>query len=102
MDNIDETYKELSTLHKLFIKKPIFGVEVITEEKISEENLNVRTDDIEIIDSDQYFHNTAGKNAYIVGCDQNSTKEIVFCEELGLSIEKLPSNLTIEQLWKIV
>lgn len=34
--------------------------------------------------------------------DEDPLKNIIFCEELGLAVQRPPNGMSIEQLWKII
>ena len=64
--------------------------------------LNNMNDDDEIVDNN-YINETA--NIYLLNdnkSDQVVLSDIVYNEELGLAVQKLPENVTIDSLWKII
>lgn len=65
-------------------------------------------DNLEIIDTG-YDHMTSitNKATYALGGASDGSKgdekpDIVLSEEIGLAIERLPSGVTLESLWKII
>lgn len=60
-------------------------------------------DDLEIIDTN-IFNDQSALQVYLSEKSDivnNNIKDIIFNTELGLAIEKIPNNLTIEKIWKI-
>lgn len=63
-------------------------------------NLN---DEVEIIHTN-YFNEQPTMLHYMTSTQEkkNTINDIVYCPELGISIEKLPDGVTIDGLWKII
>lgn len=96
---LKKVFKELTSLHQIFCKTPIFGVEFEVEEKPSSlVSLTVerKKDDVEIVENDDFdvLATYASDNS-----SSNMAREPVFSTELGLAIEKLPEGLSINKLW---
>jgi Bardet-Biedl syndrome 5 protein len=81
---------------------------IISEIKNKTDNYNIMlnnqfTDDIEIIQTN-YFNEHPAMLNYLANNQEkkNTVNDIVFCPELGMSIERLPDNVSIDNLWKII
>ena len=128
---INNLINEVLSLKKIYQSNPILGIDIKklmdsdqndnskqvsneistnsnTEKKkskhdIAYENLlNNMNDDEEIADNN-YINETA--NIYLLNdnkSDQVNITDIVYSEELGLAVQKLPDNVTIDSLWKII
>lgn len=99
-EKLKEVFTEIEGLHKVFSANPIFGVDFSVEERagsLSSVSVPRETDDVEIVNDGEAF-----KAYYAFGGEPGEKREVVFCPELGLAIEKLPEGVTIEQLWNIV
>jgi|TARA_B110000977_G_scaffold40006_2_gene53775 Bardet-Biedl syndrome 5 protein len=115
---LNDVFKEVEALHRVFTTNPVFGVDVgevrgsarddaLQRNDSSRSNVNTEEDDdVEIIDSREsgtdlmrkyYAEIAAGSDGYDV-----STLEPVFDETLGLAIEPLPQGATTTGLWNIV
>lgn len=102
-DALDEIFKEIQSLHKVFSVNPIFGIDFTVEEKppaLSELKVHRKMDDVEIVGDgeDEAIDVFA---AYYADGNKNLDREPVHCAELGLAIEKLREGVTINQLWSI-
>eukprot|EP00998_Keelungia_sp_KM082_P005655 NODE_1962_length_1172_cov_70.622967_g1945_i0.p1 GENE.NODE_1962_length_1172_cov_70.622967_g1945_i0~~NODE_1962_length_1172_cov_70.622967_g1945_i0.p1 ORF type:complete len:346 (+),score=68.16 NODE_1962_length_1172_cov_70.622967_g1945_i0:99-1136(+) len=101
-DKLQDIFKEISSLHRLFSVNPIFGVEFTVEEKppaLADLKEKATEDGIEIIDDDP---SDAFTIYYADGGNKNSDRKPVFCESLGLAVEKLRDGVSIDQLWQPV
>jgi Bardet-Biedl syndrome 5 protein len=99
-EKLQEVYKEVSSLHKLFSVNPIFGIEFTVEEKppsLQDLKEKHKIDDIEIIGDDDTSDAFAAY--YADGGNKNSDRKPTFCPTLGLAVEKLRDGVTIEALW---
>ena len=83
--NVTETNKEtMKTFNKMIEQK--------------------KEDEEEIIDQN-YFNEISNAVAYQIGNNRNkdvAIGDIVFSNELGCAVEKLPEGVTIDHLWKII
>ncbi|XP_059962918.1 Bardet-Biedl syndrome 5 protein isoform X2 [Mesoplodon densirostris] len=101
VEKLQESVKEINSLHKVYSTSPIFGVDYEMEEKPkSLEALTVEQiqDDVEI-DSDDH---TDAFVAYFADGNKQQDREPVFSEELGLAIEKLKDGFTLQGLWEVM
>uniref|UniRef100_A0A5F5PL88 Bardet-Biedl syndrome 5 protein homolog n=2 Tax=Equus TaxID=9789 RepID=A0A5F5PL88_HORSE len=101
LEKLQESVKEINSLHKVYSANPIFGVDYEMEEKPqSLEALTVEQiqDDVEI-DSDDH---TDAFVAYFADGNKQQDREPVFSEELGLAIEKLKDGFTLQGLWEVM
>ncbi|XP_018877764.1 BBSome complex member BBS5 isoform X3 [Gorilla gorilla gorilla] len=101
VEKLQESVKEINSLHKVYCASPIFGVDYEMEEKPQPlEALTVEQiqDDVEI-DSDGH---TDAFVAYFADGNKQQDREPVFSEELGLAIEKLKDGFTLQGLWEVM
>jgi Bardet-Biedl syndrome 5 protein len=97
----EATTKEIRSLCKVYSQCPIFGVEFHTNPtaSASEVEHKVFQDDVEIDASNEQSDAFA---AYFADGRKTADRDPVFCEELGLAIERLPDGYTISDLWEVV
>ncbi|ELK04678.1 Bardet-Biedl syndrome 5 protein like protein [Pteropus alecto] len=101
VEKLQESVKEINSLHKVYSASPIFGVDYEMEEKPQPlEALTVEQiqDDVEI-ESDDH---TDAFVAYFADGNKQQDREPVFSEELGLAIEKLKDGFTLQGLWEVM
>mmetsp|Transcript_56120 Transcript_56120/g.135528 ORF Transcript_56120/g.135528 Transcript_56120/m.135528 type:complete len:344 (-) Transcript_56120:133-1164(-) len=101
-DRLQEIFKEIQSLHQVFSRNPIFGIEYTLEEKpLPTEAVKVAraTDDVEIVGEDDAGDVFA---AYYADAAKDADREPVFSPELGLAIESLREGVTVEKLWAVV
>jgi Bardet-Biedl syndrome 5 protein len=104
IETLHSVYKEVKSLHQLFSKNPIFGVEFDVEEKAP--NL----EQVTVKHPTETVQYTGSKNtvdplvSYSVDSNynENEEREIEFNHSLGLACEKLPDKMSIHQLWECV
>eukprot|EP01063_Lacrimia_lanifica_P015363 TRINITY_DN22152_c0_g1_i1.p2 TRINITY_DN22152_c0_g1~~TRINITY_DN22152_c0_g1_i1.p2 ORF type:complete len:344 (+),score=133.69 TRINITY_DN22152_c0_g1_i1:70-1101(+) len=100
-EKLQEVYKEVNSLHKIYSQNPIFGVEYAVEEpaapieQVTEPQVQ---DNIEIIDD------TPDPFAayYADGGSKNADRRPVFDNELGLAVEKLRDGVSLQGLWHCI
>lgn len=102
VENLEEVYTEINNLYKTYSTNPMFGVEVAFED-VDNNNDQVQVpkveDNLEIIDTGySSLALTTNKSSYAMGggAGKKEESEIIFCEELGLAIEKPPKGVSIE------
>uniref|UniRef100_A0A7S1JC20 BBSome complex member BBS5 n=1 Tax=Eutreptiella gymnastica TaxID=73025 RepID=A0A7S1JC20_9EUGL len=98
-DKLQDVFKEVSSLHKLFSVNPIFGIEFSIEEKppcLQDLKEKHKVDDIEIVDDET---SNAFAAYYADGGHKTSDRKPAFCPALGLAVEKLRDGVSIESLW---
>eukprot|EP01064_Diplonema_japonicum_P028102 TRINITY_DN4246_c2_g1_i3.p1 TRINITY_DN4246_c2_g1~~TRINITY_DN4246_c2_g1_i3.p1 ORF type:complete len:345 (+),score=47.16 TRINITY_DN4246_c2_g1_i3:81-1115(+) len=101
-ERLQEIYKEVASLHKVYSTNPIFGVEYKTEEPavpLSEITEPQHQDDVEIVDEEA---TDAFAAYYADGGMKNADRRPVFEPSLGLSVEKLRDGVTMESLWNCI
>ena len=103
-EQLQSVFQEISSLHTIFGKEPIFGVDYSAEESAAPlEQLTVQraNDDVEIVDTEDTH--TDASSAYLAdGARKGEDRAIELSPELGLAIEKLPEGYTARSLWSIV
>lgn len=99
-DQLQDVFKEIKSLHRVFATTPIFGVKYTVEEQpLSLERLTYTRveDDVEITnDGGDAFA------AYYASSSKERDRDVVFSEDLGLAIEALTDTLTVSKLWNVV
>ena len=104
LEKLQEIQKEIASLHKLYSATPIFGVEYETRDEQSKPEETVpytdTVDDINEIDDNNYETHDAFA-AYLAEGPQKD-REIVFCRELGVAMEKIKEGFTLESLWSVL
>ncbi|XP_064614147.1 Bardet-Biedl syndrome 5 protein-like [Liolophura sinensis] len=101
VEKLQETAKEIQSLHRVYSACPIFGVEFELEEKPQPmEELTVETiaDDVEI----EHDGSSDAFAAYFADGTKESDREPVYNEELGLAVEKLKDGFTLSGLWEVL
>lgn len=102
---LDTVFKEVKSLHEIFGRKPIFGVQYSVEEQpASMESLTTKreTDDVEIIGGGAEDGTATTMAAYYADDGHSSERDIVLSDELGIAIEAPPEGLTLKSLWGVV
>ena len=101
-EKLQETVKEIQSLHRVYSACPIFGIDFETDDKHQTlEDLTIEPvqDDVEIDTSNDQ---TDAFAAYFADGDKQKDRDPVFSEELGLAIEKLRDGFTISGLWDVI
>ncbi|CAG9766845.1 unnamed protein product [Ceutorhynchus assimilis] len=101
-DKLTTLYKELTSLHTVFLNNPIFGVEYKLNTKINEvEHKNDLLDDLEVVeDPKNEIGNTLA--AYLADEGHKKDRPPVYCKELGLAIESIKEGYTLKKLWEVI
>jgi Bardet-Biedl syndrome 5 protein len=102
LERLKHVFQEISNLHEIYTRKPIFGVEHTIEEKPpSLHHLKVprKQENIEIIDSEETNDAFA---AYYADGTKDSEREPEYNEQLGLAVEKLREGVTLDKLWMCI
>jgi Bardet-Biedl syndrome 5 protein len=100
-EKMQEVFKEVTALHSIYSRQPIFGVEWDAEDvapKLSELKIQSKPDQIEIVDegvSDAFA-------AYYADGAKNADRKPVFNSDIGLAIEKLRDDVTLASLWQCI
>lgn len=101
VEKLQDSVKEINSLHRVYSASPIFGVEYEMEEKpqaLEELTVEQVQDDVEI-EADEH---TDAFVAYFADGNKQQDREAVFSEELGLAIEKLKDGFTLQGLWDVM
>ena len=104
LEKLQDIHKELNSLFKTYSNCPIFGVEYVTKEATDKEKEAVPVKDImdDINEIDDSHENTDAFAAYLADGGSHQDREVVFCRELGVAIEKIKEGFTLESLWSIL
>eukprot|EP01059_Diplonema_ambulator_P004064 TRINITY_DN13750_c0_g1_i2.p1 TRINITY_DN13750_c0_g1~~TRINITY_DN13750_c0_g1_i2.p1 ORF type:complete len:345 (+),score=67.84 TRINITY_DN13750_c0_g1_i2:50-1084(+) len=101
-EKLQEIYKEVSSLHKVYSANPIFGVEYKTEEPslpLADLTEAQQQDDVEIVDEEA---TDAFAAYYADGGMKNADRRPVFEPSIGLAVEKLRDGVSMESLWNCI
>lgn len=101
-EKMKDVFKEVNSLHQVFSVNPVFGVEFTVEDAVEKANklaALVEQDNVEIVNQDE--ENPDVFSAYYADGVKNSDREPVFNSEIGLAVEALRNNTTLEQLWSV-
>jgi len=111
-EKLEQVYKEISSLHKIYSDNPIFGVEYsrtdkihVDEEKEINESINSvisKMDEVDEIDENHMESNDAFAAYVAEGGHEGRDRPPVYCPELGLAIEQLKDGYTLDSLWQIL
>eukprot|EP00033_Pygsuia_biforma_P003251 GCRY01003563.1.p1 GENE.GCRY01003563.1~~GCRY01003563.1.p1 ORF type:complete len:344 (+),score=65.22 GCRY01003563.1:140-1171(+) len=101
-EKLQEMVKAIKNLYAIYAENPIFGVEFEVEEKpqsaaaitVHRPEDNIATDEEEELPPDMF-------SVYYAENANKEDSEPVYSELLGLAIEPLPGNITIESLWSL-
>mmetsp|Transcript_21832 Transcript_21832/g.21124 ORF Transcript_21832/g.21124 Transcript_21832/m.21124 type:complete len:349 (-) Transcript_21832:87-1133(-) len=106
VEKLEEIFKELKTLHEVFSKNPIFGVEFAFENEapnLDQLSLPRVEEDTELVEDQEDVHALAAY--YAEGGeveDSNKHDSITYDSRLGLAVEAMQEGVTIESLWKVI
>ena len=110
-EQLQQVFKEIKTLRKVYASKPIFGIEYTVEEaqkSLDDVKITRKEDSLEIVNDDGHAGGISLEGRrYIknveIGEGSNDTEKpnIVFNSDLGLAIEELPSSLTPQDMWSL-
>merc|ERR1712151_103517 len=101
VEHLEEVHTQISNLWRVFSATPIFGVDYTVEDKPNDqkENFVPRTeDDVEIIEGDDIEPCLL----YQPDGEKEIDREPVYSPELGLAVERLKENTTLQSLWSVV
>lgn len=100
-EKLQMIHKELLSLHTIYSKTPIYGVEYKGKQN---KNVFEQTSLIEDIEEteDQPNEMSNTLTAYMTVDSHVKDREIVYNNELGLAIENLKDNLTLQKLWEVI
>ena len=112
-DKLQRVYNEVNNMYAVYSNTPIFGIKYINESKPSDTivPVNKTLDDIIItqssnVDNDKTYGttniNTLFSNYYMDADEKTQAHEPVYCEQLGVAVEKLRSTVNISDLWNVV
>ena len=104
-EKMEEVYKELTSLHQIYSKSPIFGIEFMIEDEMPsvQQLLQPRIEeDVEILDEQEDIHAVAAYYAAGVDDDEGHAQNIRYDSKLGLAIEAMQDGMTLDQLWRVI
>jgi Bardet-Biedl syndrome 5 protein len=126
-NEVENVMREIEGNYKLFIESPIFGVDVnnvsvienlknfqkneknenfekiLKNEFLNKNNSHHMNDDVEVIETN-YFNEQSNMLYYLTSNQEkkNVMGDIVYSNELGLAVERLPEKMSLENMWKII
>ncbi|KAG8188930.1 hypothetical protein JTE90_014982 [Oedothorax gibbosus] len=102
-ERLHEVYKEISNLYAVHRASPILGVDSFIESPPSEEShppsCPPLDEDVEIVGEARECDTFA---AYFADDHHARDREPVYCEELGLAVERIKDGFTMSSLWEVV
>eukprot|EP00948_MAST-09A_sp_MAST-9A-sp1_P002907 g2907.t1 len=94
-----DTFTEIQKLHKIYNRKPNFGVEFYVEDEPSDMKIKHHIEDsVDIVDIDDNLHTLA---AYYADAAKSGDRLPCLNSTLGLAMEELPPGYSIESLWSL-
>lgn len=114
-EKLESVTKELLALHRVFSESPIFGVEYSIEAEAAaaaetaaatatskvEDDVDLLDDDGEDVHAVAAYYLEAG-NEQSLARDHEGHDQIIYDPRLGLAVEALPEDITLDQLWRVV
>mmetsp|Transcript_18304 Transcript_18304/g.42618 ORF Transcript_18304/g.42618 Transcript_18304/m.42618 type:complete len:354 (-) Transcript_18304:203-1264(-) len=103
-ERLNDVFKELVSLHKVYSATPIFGVDFVVEDKpapLEDVTVGKTVDDVEIVSGMDDEH-VDTFSAYYAESNKNSDREPAYNSDLGLAVEKLREGVTPKMLWSIL
>jgi len=102
-EHLEQLHLQITNLWRVFSKNPVFGVEHVVEKGDEEEGgpqnpVRVVEDDVQIVESDDLDPCML----YYADGDKELDREPVYEPELGLAVERLKDNTTLQQLWSVL
>lgn len=102
IEKMKKLFKEVSSLHRLYSKNPIFGVEFAVEEKtpsLDQLRLKRPNEDVQIVGDEDVDPLAA---YYTDGGIKNAERDVLFNTDLGLAIEQPKDGaMGVDKLWEI-
>ncbi|XP_039261838.1 BBSome complex member BBS5-like [Styela clava] len=107
LEKLQQSAKEIQSLHKVYSASPIFGVSFQRSEDLGDESEEMYATIQQPVMEDAEIDTTIQSDACVAYYADGVTGEEnheppVFSEELGLAIEPLKPGYTIESLWKVL
>jgi len=104
-ERLNDVYKELLSLHKVYSVTPIFGVDFTVEDRpepLAAVTVGKSADDVEIVSGLEEDEATDTLSAYYADSNKTSDREPVYNSDLGLAVEKLRDGVTPKMLWSVI
>ncbi|XP_066149725.1 Bardet-Biedl syndrome 5 protein homolog [Euwallacea fornicatus] len=101
-EKLTTLYKELTSLHIVFLNNPIYGVEYkwSSNEADVEQSRDILGDLETIEDPKNEIGNTL--TAYLADEGHKKDRLPVYCKELGLAVEAIKEGYTLKKLWEVI
>jgi len=103
-EKLSVVVKEVQSLFQTFSEDPIFGVQFTVEDQspaLKDLQVVRQMDDLEIVDTDETNHDALAAY-YAEGSNNSHDKTPVLSPYLGLAVEQLNGDVTLEQLWSVL
>ena len=103
-EKLSVVVKEVQSLYKTFSEDPVFGVQYTLEgqaPKLQDLKVPRQMDDVEIVDTDEANHDALAAY-YADGSNKDHDRKAVLDPYLGLAVEQLYGDVTLEQLWSVL
>lgn len=102
-ERLQTVYKELLALHAVYSKNPIYGVEYkigLCQDPHRDDALALEVEGEETEEHREDISNTL--TAYLAVEGHVSDRKVVYSPELGLAIESLSDDITLQKLWEVL
>ena len=98
IERLQDILTEITRLHETFSLAPVFGVKWDEADVSEDHHGSIIPDDTEIISDSNHFDTLA---AYYSESDQNVSQEPVYNPTIGLAVQTLKNDITLESLWRV-
>lgn len=102
VEKLKEVHKEITSLYKVYSSTPIFGVNFVIENRVTQSSPK---EDEPVLDESEIEPSDTKSDAftaYFADGGHQVDGEPVFSPELGLAIEKLKDGFTLASLWQVI
>ncbi|KAH8359082.1 hypothetical protein KR093_004231 [Drosophila rubida] len=117
VERLNELFKELCSLHTIYTEQPNFGISydpqdarqrVAAAAEEAAQATQFKIDDYQEMDERQEREINTKLNNYLAdGClgvlaNEQTTREPVYCKELGFAMEPIPDGYKLQDLWHVL
>ncbi|ALC45387.1 CG1126 [Drosophila busckii] len=117
VERLNELFKELSSLHKVYTKQPLFGINYDPQDarqrmaaaaEEAAQAAQFKVEDFQELDERQEREINTKLNNYLaegclgIGSNDESSEEPVYCKELGFAMERIRDGYKLQDLWHVL
>jgi len=102
VSRLEQVYTEIRTVWKSALARPNLGTSVVQDLIAEEED---REEALKMLEDVQITDNPESRDvllSYILDPGSNNNKHPVYCSELGVAIEPLKMDMTLDELWSVL